>query len=166
MVGSTLSVEPALSDLWLASAKNLYLFFPISPISQRRSPSIQSGKSAIEGAMADKRFIVQVADDKFYKSAAPAGDPFSATQFDNPKDAGAIAKNNRGKLFFIEPKPQPQKKDESWVWVMWLMFFCIVLFRDANSVAMLQQLTRVDEPSRITTANPLPTNHSPYGMNF
>jgi len=116
--------------------------------------------------MADKRFIVQVADDKFYKSAAPAGDPFSATQFDNPKDAGAIAKNNRGKLFFLEPKPQPQKKDESWVWVMWLMFFCIVLFRDANSVAMLQQLTRVDEPSRVTTANTTHSTPSSYGVNF
>ena len=96
--------------------------------------------------MSEKRFIVQVADEQFYKSAAPAGDPFSATQFTDKGDAGAIAKAKKGKLFFLEPKPEPSKKDESWVWVMWLILICVVMFRDPASLAALQRLARLEGP--------------------
>ena len=114
--------------------------------------------------MSDKRFIIQVADDQFYKSAAPAGDPFSATQFTDKGDAGAIAKTKKGKLFFLEPKPEPTKKDNSRIWVMWLILICIVVFRDPVSFMALQRLARVEGPPLpIAPSHPGPCRPSDLG---
>jgi hypothetical protein len=96
-------------------------------------------------------YIVQLPDGSYYTLGGSVDDPCKATHFQDKGDAAAIAKAKGGKVLTVSFKADPPPKDTSRFWVMGLVLFCVVIFRDPNSLAALQRMTKLDEPSYRST---------------